>query len=311
MAQKQLRLRRADRCRACGDDLPVGSSQWWDAEARAVTCAACHDGSPVAPAEIPPPTAAPLEAPPVPIAPEIPPTPKVIGDSGASAQREYDRRSARELARKTKAVDDDTEWRTRIKTERPVLGRLAAAVTAKPVMTPESQDTAAWATGAAGERRVAEVLASCTGVYALHDRRIPGSRANIDHIAVAPHGVYVIDAKQYQGAIEARDVGGWLRSDVRLYVNGRDRTKLAEGMARQVEVVQLTLNAESPAVPVHPVLCFVGAAWPRFRRRPLTIRGVTILWPDALTQLLNTAIDAPTYDADAVAATIGRSLPPA
>ena len=95
MAQKQLRLRRADRCRACGDDLPVGSSQWWDADARAVTCVACHDRSPVAPAEVPPPAAAPVEAPPVLIAPEIPPTPRVIGDGGASAQREYDRRSSR------------------------------------------------------------------------------------------------------------------------------------------------------------------------------------------------------------------------
>jgi len=93
--------------------------------------------------------------------------------------------------------------------------------------------------------------------------------------------------------------------------NGRDRTKLVEGMSRQVEVLRRTLNAESPAVPVHPVLCFVGATWPRFRRRPLTIRGVTILWPDALTQLLTTPRDAPTHDGGTVAAIIGQALRPA
>lgn len=33
----------------------------------------------------------------------------------------------------------------------------------------------------------------------LRDRRIPGSRANIDHLAVTPTGVHVIDAKRYNG----------------------------------------------------------------------------------------------------------------
>jgi hypothetical protein len=33
---------------------------------------------------------------------------------------------------------------------------------------------------------------------------MPGSRANIDHIAVAPSGVFVIDAKRYKRRIEVR-----------------------------------------------------------------------------------------------------------
>jgi len=37
------------------------------------------------------------------------------------------------------------------------------------------------------------------GLYFLHDRRIPPTRANIDHIVIAPTGVYVIDAKNYAG----------------------------------------------------------------------------------------------------------------
>ncbi len=36
----------------------------------------------------------------------------------------------------------------------------------------------------------------------LHDRRIPGSRANIDHIAIATSGVWVIDAKRYKGKVQ-------------------------------------------------------------------------------------------------------------
>ena len=252
MAQKQLRLRRADRCQVCALDLAEGSTQWWDPEARTVTCTICHESCEVKPPVEPPAAAATPSGPP----------PRVVGDAGASAQRKYDRLSARESARKTKAVDDDAEWRSRIKAERPVLGRLAAAITARPVLTPESQATRAWATGASGEVRVAEILAACDGVHALHDRRVPGSKANIDHIAVSPSGVYVIDAKKYTGQIEARNVGGWLREDFRLYVNGRDQTKLADAMSSQVDVVRQAMGPAHSGVPVFPLLCFVAATWP-------------------------------------------------
>ncbi len=205
---------------------------------------------------------------------------------------------------------DDTAWRARVKVEHPILGRLSAAMTAKPAVTPESQGTAAWSIGHAGEARVAEVLASCEGICAVHDRRIPGSTANIDHIAIAPSGVYVIDTKKYEGLVEARDAGGWLRADFRLYVNGRDRTKLVDAMSHQVEVVRRALDGEASGILVQPVLCFVDANWPRFRRHILSVRGVTVLWPDALAELLN-AVVAATFDTGVVAETIARVLRPA
>jgi hypothetical protein len=39
-------------------------------------------------------------------------------------------------------------------------------------------------------------------VAVLHDRRIPGSRANIDHIAIAATGVWVIDSKRYKRKLQ-------------------------------------------------------------------------------------------------------------
>jgi hypothetical protein len=38
-------------------------------------------------------------------------------------------------------------------------------------------------------------------VTVLNDRRVPGSRGNIDHVVVGAAGVYVIDAKRYQNAV--------------------------------------------------------------------------------------------------------------
>jgi len=46
-----------------------------------------------------------------------------------------------------------------------------------------------------------------TGLYFLHDRRIPPTKANIDHIVIAPTGVYIIDAKNYTGRAYLRVEG--------------------------------------------------------------------------------------------------------
>ncbi len=115
----------------------------------------------------------------------------------------------------------------------------------------------------------------------LHDRLVPGSRANIDHIVIGPSGVFVIDAKKYTGQIEARDVGGLFRTDDRLYVNNRDRTKLVDGVLRQVDVVRTALGSDFADVEVHGVLCFVGCEW-GWVMRTKRVKDVTALWPKAL-----------------------------
>ena len=36
----------------------------------------------------------------------------------------------------------------------------------------------------------------------LHDLAVPRSRANLDHLAIGPGGVFVIDSKQYRGRLQ-------------------------------------------------------------------------------------------------------------
>lgn len=251
---------------------------------------------------------------------DISPTPEAetgpaleVGSAGVSARREYDKRSTRELQRKERAVAEDAEWRRQQVEARPVLGRLRTALVPKPTITPESQATRAWKTGAAGEERVAEILAKCDGVVALHDRRIPGTKANIDHIAISLAGVFVIDAKKYTGAVEARDVGSLFRSDLRLYVGGRNQTKLIDGVRRQVELIRAALaDGRDASVDVYGVLCFVEAEWPLLRRRPVTVSGVVSVWPLGLPELLQPAKSTgDPLDVGAVARLLANSFPPA
>ena len=249
---KLLKLRRDDRCVTCGEDLCAGTEAYWLPDSRVVECVSCHSRT-VA-------------------------TPALPDAAGRSARAEYERRSERELERKNRAVVDNQKRRRQRVEKRPLLGKITNALTPEVTITPESQATKAWATGAAGEERVAEVLAGVPGIEVLHDRRVPGSKANIDHIVVGPAGVSVIDAKKYEGSIEMVDKGSWLRTDWRLYVAGRDRTKLVDGVLGQVEVVRNVLGGEFASVPVTGVLCFIGADW-GWLMRSKQIKGVTVLWP--------------------------------
>lgn len=136
------------------------------------------------------------------------------------------------------------------------LGALIVTLMIIPKLLP-TQREAAWRRGAEGERIVGGALDALEsrGLVVLHDRLIPGSRANIDHIAVGPHAVYTIDAKRYKGKIEVRRGG--------LFVNGRDRSKLLDQARRQRDVVSEALAAGGYGdIPVTPVLCFTGAEWP-------------------------------------------------
>ena len=55
-----------------------------------------------------------------------------------------------------------------------------------------------------GQRRTARLLAPLErqGWAVLHDLAVPGSAANIDHLAIGPGGVFVIDSKQYRGRLQ-------------------------------------------------------------------------------------------------------------
>lgn len=296
---KLMVIRRADTCAECGGSLPGGVEAYWDASARVVRCLEC--GAPERSAVA---VAAEPAEPPEPAAPD-----HRSDVAGASARREYEKRSARELAKQQQRVDEDAEWRRSIKEERPVLGRIAAALTPAPQIGPESQPTKAWKVGSEGEERVAEVLTGVAGIEVLHDRRVPGTRANIDHIAVGPKGVFVIDAKKYTGAVEVRNVGGLFRPDERLYVNGRDRSKLVEGVLGQIEVVRTALGDEYADVPVRGVLCFVGCEWGWIMKQKC-VKGVTAIWPKALADHVSAASERGT-DVPAVADHLRRTLRPA
>jgi hypothetical protein len=193
-----------------------------------------------------------------------PPESSSAGTPGASARREHQRRK--------------TNREQQVRTAHPRIGGLLLALREEP------QHERAWERGAGGEEHVAASLAKYLDptVLVLHDRRIPGSRANIDHVAIATSGVWVIDAKRYTGKVQ---ISRPLFGQPRLTIAGRDQTKLIDGLDGQVKVVRGALASITPGVPVLGALCFVDAELPLIGK--LTFRGYPLLHPRGLAKQIN------------------------
>jgi hypothetical protein len=273
---KRMKLRYAGVCRRCGVEIPAGVVAVYDKVAKNVTCTECVDEAPVLP--VPVSAAAPLIPEPVPVdEPEV-----VVGVAGASARREYERR---------KAKDDQhvAEWKERVRAKHPVLGGLMLAVADEP----KHSGTSAWDLGAHGEEVFATSLdrLADAGLYFLHDRRIPPTLANIDHIVIAPSGVYVIDAKNYTGRAQLSVTGGIFSPRVeKLKVGRRDCTKLVDGVHKQVDRVSelLARDGIGQDVPVRGMLCFIEGDWPLVGGS-FTIGGLDILWPKKARKIITAA----------------------
>ena len=166
---KKLTLRYSGTCKVCGKELAKGSVGYHFKTEKKVACTPCVEAHSVKGVD-------------------------TTSSAGASAQREFDRRSQ---AREQHLVD---QWGT--------LGRVAAAITDDP------QTTRAWSNGAKGERKVADHLEkklAGSPCRILHDRQRRG-QANFDHLVVGPAGVTVIDTKEIVGNVRAVSHGFGKRS---------------------------------------------------------------------------------------------------
>jgi hypothetical protein len=252
-SEKRMKLRYAGLCRRCGTELPARAEAIYERKTKTVRCVECPTKVQGV-AELHQVKALAVDAP-----------PEEVGIAGSSARREYERRKAK----------DEEQLRQK-------WGKLGGIAVA---LSDEKLSTKAWAKGAIGEERLGARLDSLVSASfaVLHDRRIPGTKANIDHIAITPAGIWVIDAKRYKGRPELKIEGGILRPRAeKVMVGRRDCTKLVDGVLKQVDLVREVVDD----LPVTGALCFVEADW-RLIGGAFATRGVHVLWPKRLAKFLS------------------------
>jgi hypothetical protein len=237
---------------------------------------------------------------------------QAYGTPGASAQAEYQRR---------RAVEHAAWSRTRLlrvaATSLVGLGGLLVAVVAGLSLPASlvttmvtagaawwrlwfrpSPDAQAWRRGAVGERHVARLLEPLVqqGWGVNPDLRVPGSKANIDHVVVGPPGIFAIDAKYYRGRLRLSHDG--------LLWYGRTLTPTLS--ATRWEADQLQARIGAPDIAVVPIVAVVGAMVPFGE---VTYMGVTVVPARRLAGLLRSLPPTLTPErAREVAAQINRRL---
>lgn len=146
----------------------------------------------------------------------------------------------------------------------------ATALSTAKVFWARRQTTAAWRAGAEGEERLARRLQEleADGYRVLHDRSIPGSRANIDHLVIGPTGTYVVDAKNFNGRLTFSKGVLWHGKyplTRKLQTTAWEAAQVQEHLSRAVWTVQ---------VRVVPLMCILGAEMPR---PAMDLEGVRVI----------------------------------
>ena len=144
---------------------------------------------------------------------------------------------------------------------------MAAVVTTPVAMFALPASTIAWRTGAFGEERTGELLGplEAEGFRIIHDRLIPRSRANIDHIVVGPPGIFIVETKNYERKLS--------RGQKERFAAQAKRE--AAAVARVVSPVSVT-----------PLICVHRADLGWFKVR---VDGVRIVSPKELIRVLRKA----------------------
>jgi len=180
----------------------------------------------------------------------------------------------------------------------------------------EPQSTRAWKQGGDGEVKTGLRLKKHlegTTVRLLHDRRVPAhGRANIDHIAVGPGGVTVIDTKTNRGPVRVERVGGLFAPRRSALMIGRhDRSGLIKGVERQIGYVKSALKrAGHVDVDVRGALCFPDPdGLPLVRQ--LKVGEIIVEGPKPIAKLTQRPGAFDTETIDRMWNVLGQAFPPA
>lgn len=163
-------------------------------------------------------------------------------------------------------------------------------------------DSERWSAGAAGEQSTAALLQplALTGWAVLHDRALPGSGANLDHLACDGSNLWVIDTKVWRGDVVRL-------GDCRLWYADSPVTESLEAVRFLVTAAQRTILRHSrlAELMVRPVVCIHGATLPE---SPIVEAGITLVSPADIVPLL--ARLGPGRTTGAIRGELARAFPP-
>jgi hypothetical protein len=233
-----------------------------------------------------------------------------LGSPGRSALAAYRRRRATELAGWTRSL----AWRAPLVAAAGLTVQVLTAQAGLPygglvglavvllaswrLRFRPSEQARTWQRGAAGERRTARLLDRLTrdGFVIFHDLAVPDWPANVDHLAIGPTGVFVIDSKQWTGTVRQG-------ADGLAWHNHTPLDRTLETVRWEAATISRTLGTRAT-----PLLCVHGA---HVHGGGLDAHGVAIVPAHLLRSALGQDRVLSDADVELLAATAWTGLRPA
>ncbi|BAN01285.1 nuclease-related domain-containing protein [Ilumatobacter coccineus] len=138
----------------------------------------------------------------------------------------------------------------------------------------------------------------------LHGCRIPDATHRIDHLIVAPTGVWTVVAEHSSGAVSVTGPKG----DQRLHLGDQDQQgRITTASFAAERVRQLLVPVGFDWVDVSATLCFTNAKWGMIAKE-VEIGGVCVTWGKALVDRVGTPGPISVKDAKSIAEVLGQQV---
>ncbi len=141
----------------------------------------------------------------------------------------------------------------------------------------------------------------------LHDVRLPNTAHTLDHLVVAPSGVWLIDTMHITGRLTRRDVGTRHEPELHLSIDGVDRTSLVDSLGILHQARRAIIDMQF-GIDVHTTMCLIDTTWP-MSARPFKVRNHWVTWPRALTDKIRSSGLVPIRTAHDIAHAISERQP--
>ncbi len=139
--------------------------------------------------------------------------------------------------------------------------------------------------GAAGEEKVARILSFLPASHTVFNNLdLEESGPDLDHIVIAPSGVFVIETKTWSGDITFENG--------QVLCNGQppSRPPLRQVKEAALHLADHLSAAHCPDIPIHPVLCFVDN---QLKDGLANIGGVRVCTDNNLRDLFENSLETP------------------
>ncbi len=121
----------------------------------------------------------------------------------------------------------------------------------------------------------------------LHGVQLPHTTHSVDHLVIAPSGIWLIETAHLAGRLTHRVAGSRHEPESMMLLDGIDRTPLVDSLG-VLSAARESVAAMQFGVDVQTATCLIDTTWP-ISAHPFKVGDHWVTWPRALTDKIQSS----------------------